>query len=107
MTRKKAPEKPAKATTAPKATTKPKKPAKGVYVAPSPDDWGNKPALLKLRREFGENASVAIHKLQFELRQAKAKLKGCLEILRFAHCQLSGVVASKVQDAIEAIEKGK
>lgn len=59
----------------PKANPKPAKPKKGGYVAPLASEWLLKPALLKLRREFGENASVAIHKLQFELRQAKAKLK--------------------------------
>jgi len=77
---KKAPKTPAKATTAPKTTPKPKKPARGVYVAPSPDDWGGKPALLKLASEFGKHAP-AVHKLQFDLRQSRAKLKKYKEVM--------------------------
>lgn len=58
----------------PKATPKPLKPAKGVYVAPSPEEWRNKPTLAKIKAEFGKHAGD-IHKLQFELRAVKAKLK--------------------------------
>jgi hypothetical protein len=103
---KKAPKTPAKATTAPKTTPKPPKPAKGVYVAPSPDDWGSKPALLKLASEFGKHAA-AVHKLQFDLRTARAKLKKYKEVLQSTQPQLSRIDASIVQDKIDAIEAGK
>lgn len=63
-----------------KATTKPPKPAKGVYVAPSHEDWGSKPALLKLAAEFGKHAA-AVHKLQFDLRAAKARIKRYAEVM--------------------------
>lgn len=90
-----------------KAKAPAKKPKKGVYVAPSPDDWGTKPALLKLASEFGKHAA-AVHKLQHDLRAAKAKLKKYREAIDDVRSLLHTVgqhdLATKLRNAVDALE---